>query len=441
MIGGPEDPFERLRSLPIGTPVRLTVDGRHWQGWILPPDALSSPRTVRLKLDSGYNVGVTVSPETVVELLGGEPFGEHAPGPPPAASAATPARPAGPFVRVLTTGGTIASRVDYVTGGVRPVSRAESYAEIYPGLEREGPVEFRSLFEILSEDMTPEHWTRLAQEVVRGFEQGARGIVVAQGTDTLAYTSSALAFQLRKLPGPVVLVGAQRSIDRPSSDGVSNFLAAVRTAHQADLGEVVVAMHHGPSDGRIDLHRGTRVRKMHSTRRDAFRSRNEPPLGSVEEGKVTLREGHIPAHPGPPEAQFGFGAGGSLVWLVPGMTPERLESGCEGARGIILAGTGMGHAPSYLHPWIRSMVQKGVVVGMTTQCLEGEVDPYVYAPARELLRAGVVYLGDMLPETAYVKLLWSLGHSPDPARVRALLTSTVAGEMSERRELSPGESA
>ncbi len=438
MKGSPSDPLAQLLSLPIGTPVRLVVNGRSWEGWTLPPDPLSSPRVVKLKVGSGYNVGVHVPENAEVEVRSGPPFGEERNPQNEKAQPSSSAANDGPRVLLLATGGTIASRVDYQTGGVRPVQSPEDLADVYPGLFQDGPVELRTVSEIFSEDMTPADWTRLAREVDRGFHEGSRGVVIAHGTDTLAYTAAALAFQFRRLPGPVVLAGAQRSIDRPSSDGPLNLLAAIRAARYADLGEVVVAMHHDPSDVQVDLHRATRVRKMHSTRRDAFRSLNVTPIGTVSEGRITLTEDHQPPQTGPPEGQFGFGERGALVWLVPGLTAEHLESACEDARGIVLAGTGMGHTHRSLIPWIRATSEKGVVIGMTTQCLEGEVDPFVYARGRELQRAGVVYLGDMLPETAYVKLLWALGHSPDPSRIKALLTAPLAGEMSTRRTLDEG---
>ncbi len=441
MSEDPSDPFAQILRLPVGTPVHLLVNGRSWEGWTLPPDPLSTPRVVKLKVSSGYNVGVHVPENAKFEVRSGNPFGEEGAlrkdaSPPPL----SPSKEGLP-VLLLATGGTIASRVDYQTGGVRPVQSPEDLADVYPGLFQDGPVEVRTVSEIFSEDMTPADWTRLAREVDLGFHQGFRGVVIAHGTDTLAYTASALAFQFRRLPGPVVLVGAQRSIDRPSSDGPLNLLSAVRVARYAELGEVVVAMHHDTSDLQVDLHRATRVRKMHATRRDAFHSLNAAPIGSVSGELITLREGHQPPQAGPPEGQFGFGGRGALVWLVPGLTPEHLGSACEDARGIILAGTGMGHAHGSLLPWIQATTGKGVVVGMTTQCLEGEVNPFVYARGRELQRAGVVYLGDMIPETAYVKLLWALGHSPDPARVKALLTTPLAGEMSERRTLHEGSGA
>jgi glutamyl-tRNA(Gln) amidotransferase subunit D len=264
-------------------------------------------------------------------------------------------------------------------------------------------------------------------------------VVIAHGTDTLTFTAAALSFLLRPVPGPVVLVGAQRSPDRPSSDGAANLLAAVRVARHPDLAEVVVAMHEGPSDTRVAIHRGTRVRKMHSTRRDAFETRNGRPLGFVEGDRVDLGPGYRRRTDTAGDAvrADALDSRGALVWFYPGLEPEAAARALEGKRGAVLAGTGLGHTASSHLGWIRDAAARGLVVAMTTQCLGGTTDPYVYETGRELLRAGVLYLGDMLPETAYAKLLWALGQSERPVRVRELLLEDRAGERADRRELDP----
>ncbi|MFI5413971.1 MAG: Glu-tRNA(Gln) amidotransferase subunit GatD, partial [Candidatus Lutacidiplasmatales archaeon] len=337
-------------------------------------------------------------------------------------------------VALLTTGGTIASRVDYETGGVRPVKEEREILDFFPELESSGRVRIVPVFDRLSEDLVPDDWRVLAEKVVATFASGARGVVVAHGTDTLGFTAAALSFLLVDLPGPVVLVGAQRSPDRPSSDGSSNLRAAVEVAHDSRIGEVVVVMHGGPSDDRFAIHRGTWVRKMHSSRRDAFRSRNGAPLGVVEGGKVLL---HLPVRPpskGPARMDGPIDTHAALLWFYPGLAPERASRFVEGCRGVVLAGTGLGHVGADHLPWIRAATERGVVVAMTTQCLEGNVEPYVYSTGRELLRAGVLYLGDLLPETAYAKMLWALGHAPDAAGVGRLLTQDRAGEYHDRHD-------
>ena len=197
-------------------------------------------------------------------------------------------------------------------------------------------------------------------------------------------------------------------------------------------------MHSGLSDGRYAIHRGTWVRKMHSSRRDAFQSRNGPPLGFVAATGLHFDVAVRPPAAGPARADGPLDPGGGLLWFYPGLTPAKAESFANGLRGLVLAGTGLGHVGSEHLPWIRAAIGAGAVVAMTTQCLEGNADPFVYATGRELQRAGVLYLGDLLPEVAYAKLLWALGHASHPKGVEALLLSDLAGEF-HWRHVSGGD--
>jgi glutamyl-tRNA(Gln) amidotransferase subunit D len=429
---GPVDPWEQIRSLPMGTTVALTsADGTTWRGAIVPPHELSGSRVIQLKLESGYNVGVRVHPHDRVEVVEPpKPNGNGAPSP-----AVSGRDTSGPWVALLTTGGTIASRVDYRTGGVRPVKGESEILGFYPDLEKDGPVRVVPVFDRLSEEIGPDDWDEMARRTVAVFAEGASGVVIAHGTDTMAYTSAALSFLLEDLPGPVVLVGAQRSPDRPSSDGFTNLAAAVRLARHPELAEVVVVMHDGLSDDKFAVHRGTRVRKMHSSRRDAFRSRNGPPIGWVEGGTVRLVHPFRTRSVGPARFAGPLGSAATVLWFHPGLEPARAASFVAGARGVVIAGTGLGHVSLAHLPWIREAIARGAVVAMTTQCLEGLADPYVYATGRELARAGVVYLGDVLPETAYTKMLWALGRSSDPSTLVELLRTPRAGEFEVRHEV------
>ncbi|MCI4340721.1 MAG: Glu-tRNA(Gln) amidotransferase subunit GatD, partial [Thermoplasmata archaeon] len=396
------DPWETIRKLPLGQRIELVgADGRRWRGTLVPSHELSGPRIAQIKLENGYNVGVHVGhsdllnvlPEEVADGNGNDTRPNGTPEPAAAGDRA--------WVALLSTGGTIASRVDYRTGGVRPVQDKAGILAFYPDLERDGPVRIVPVFDRLSEDIAPEDWLVLAEHVSRAFGEGARGVVVAHGTDTLAFTAAALSFLLEDLPGPVVVVGAQRSPDRPSSDGFTNLTTAVRIAREAETGEVVVVMHDGLSDDRFAIHRGTRVRKMHASRRDAFESRNVPPIGIVERESLRWTAPVRPPGPGPVRFDRRLGRAGGLLWFYPGITTAQAEGFTASLKGVVLAGTGLGHVSSIHLPWIRAAIGRGVVVVMTTQCLAGAVDPYVYATGRELLRAGVVYAEDMLPETAY----------------------------------------
>jgi glutamyl-tRNA(Gln) amidotransferase subunit D len=426
------DPWEALRALPMGQRVELTDPrGRSWTGTVVPRHELSGDRILPLKVASGYNVGVRIEPDFTFRLLEAEARSDRS-ARAGAARAPRPGRVVAGGVSLLTTGGTIASRVDYETGGVRPVAEEREILQFYPELEAGGPVHIVPVLDRLSEDLTPADWSLLADRVVEAFRGGARGVVIAHGTDTLGFTAAALSFLLVDLPGPVVLVGAQRSPDRPSSDGASNLAAAVRVAREGEFGEVVVVMHAGLSDETFAIHRGTGVRKMHSSRRDAFESRNAPPLGTLSSAGIRWTRRPRPSSTGPPRVDGPLDDRGGLLTFYPGLTVERAAAFTEGLRGLVLAGTGLGHVASPHLQWIRAAIARGVVVAMTTQCLEGNVDPFVYATGRELARAGVVYLGDLLPETAYAKLLWALGHGANAAQVEALLRADVAGEYAWR---------
>lgn len=421
-----DDPWEALRHVTAGRRVELSdARGQSWTGTVVPRQETSGDRILPLKLDSGYNVGVRVETTFQFRLLDPE-SSDRTSSPPRPAPAVPPAE--GDWVTLLTTGGTIASRVDYETGGVRPVTDEREILEFYPELGKSGRVRIVPVFDRLSEDIVPEDWTVLAGKVVESFRDGALGVVIAHGTDTMAFTAAALSFLLVDLPGPVVLVGAQRSPDRPSSDGPSNLAAGVRVARSGLLGEVAVVMHAGLSDGRYAIHRGTWVRKMHSSRRDAFESRNGPPIGFVDQEGLHLELPVRPAAPGPARIDGPLDPNGGLLWFYPGLTPEKAESFASSLRGVVLAGTGLGHVGAAHLEWIRRSIGRGQVVAMTTQCLAGNADPFVYATGRELQRAGVLYLGDLLPEVAYVKLLWALGRGTDAKAVEALLLSDVAGE-------------
>ena len=427
-----DDPWERLRALPMGQRVELAEPNGHtWTGTVVPRHELSGERILPIKLDSGYNVGVRIDLGTRYRLL--DPAsGRSSAGSPPVGPGAHARATEGPRVVLLTTGGTIASRVDYETGGVRPVRDEREILSFYPDLSEGGPVRIVPVFDRLSEDIAPGDWLVLADTVAATFRDGATGVVIAHGTDTLGFTAAALSFLLTDLPGPVVLVGAQRSPDRPSSDGPSNLAAAVRVAREGRFGEVVVVMHAGLSDDRFAIHRGTSVRKMHASRRDAFESRNVAPIGQVDGGGIRWDSTPRPPDAGPARVDGPIDERGGLLWFYPGLGPDRAAAYASNLRGLVLAGTGLGHVANVHLPWIREATRRGVVVAMTTQCLAGNVDPYVYATGRELQRAGVLYLGDLLPETAYAKLLWALGHGPDAEAVRALLLADVAGEFAWR---------
>jgi glutamyl-tRNA(Gln) amidotransferase subunit D len=410
----------KRHGVTVGDEVRVTLGGRSYQGIVMPHHALSGEDVLTLKLPTGYNVGLTVQDGMLLELVAKASTVVRKP--PPAEAPEDK-----PVVSFLSTGGTIASYVDYRTGAVHPALTAEDLVFSVPELPTVARVRARVAYSILSEDMKPEYWQRLAREVASEFSGGAAGVVIPHGTDTLGVTAAALSFMVRDLPGPVALVGAQRSPDRPSSDASMNLLAATRLA-STDLGEVVAVLHANTGDDYCAVHRGTKVRKMHSSRRDAFRSINRQPLGRIyPDGRVEWVGDHR-RRSGALALDIDLEPDVALVHFYPGMKPQILEAVVAHSKGVVIAGSGLGHISTDLVPVVRSAVEAGVHVVVATQTLYGRVGLLVYSRGRELLQAGVIPAEDMLPETAMVKLMWVLGHTKDPGEVRRLMLQDIVGE-------------
>ena len=413
----------------VGDSIRIVREDVTYEGILMPRSEYGDDKHIVIKLRSGYNIGVRVTPTTRIEKTGSRVKPTFKPPPPPEE------RPNLPRVSILSTGGTIASRVDYRTGAVRPAISASDLYSIVPELSNIAMIDTAILFSVFSEDLTPKHWTAVAEAVAERIREGVSGVVITHGTDTMAYTAAALSFALQNLPVPVILVGAQRSEDRPSSDAATNLIGAVLAAAKAPFAEVAVAMHETISDDSIALHRGTKVRKCHTSRRDAFKSVNATLLARVTDGRIEMltddyyrreqdRELNLKAR---------FDDRVALVKFYPGMDPAFIEF-CidEGYRGLILEGTGLGHVGRHCFKAIRKAVESGLIVAMASQCIWGRVNMNVYANGRDLLAMGVIPLGDMLAETALVKLMWALGQTDDREEVESLLRTNLAHEFSER---------
>jgi glutamyl-tRNA(Gln) amidotransferase subunit D len=386
------------------------------KGILMPSPTQGRGTVLSLKLKNGYNVGIKVDRSTILEVI------KRAQKPKRRAKP-IPRDPRKPTIALLGTGGTIACWVDYRTGAVHPAQDVNELAFSTPEIFDLANIKARVVYQMLSEDLEPKHWKRLAHEVANALNNGARGVVIPHGTDTMSYTAAALAFMLKKLSGPVVLVGSQRSSDRPSSDAHLNLLAAVRVAATLDLGEVVVAMHQTSSDSSIAIYRGTKVRKMHTSKRDAFESINAPPLGFVKEDKIVLNQPYRRRTPGKVEVDTQMDERVKLIYLYPGCSLDWLNK--KENHGLVLMGTGLGHAPRKLFPKISSLIKSNVAVVMTSQCLAGRVNMNVYSTGRDLLNLGVIPSEDMLPEVAYIKLMWILGHTRDLKKVKRLMLTNL----------------
>jgi len=413
-----------------GDRIRVDRAGQTYEGVLLPS---SDAEQLVVKLDGGYNVGVdrdpadvTVLESSVYDVGGAE--GEGSDG------SVVEFDPELPTISLISTGGTIASTVDYRTGAVTAQFDAEDVLRAVPDLAGRANYRGRVVANILSENMEPSIWRELAQAVHEEDEAGADGVVVMHGTDTMQYSASALAFML-DTPVPIVFTGSQRSADRPSSDNVMNAVCAVEAA-KADCAEVLVCMHGSESDDACALHRGTRVRKNHTSRRDAFETVGAEPLGEVDyelasdedSEAVQFRRDHVKRGATELDIRPDLESDVELVKFTPGMDEAFLDA-CEGKAGVVVEGTGLGHVHTEFIPTLDALVDDGTTVVMTIQCLEGRVCDRVYDTGRDLLDAGVVEGEDVLPATAKVKLMWVLANRGDPA---SAMGEDLAGEINER---------
>ena len=413
----------------IGDVLRITKSGQVYEGILIPRSEYGDEKHVVIKLKNGYNVGIRITPDTKIERIGKGMKPTFATSPPPTQN------PELPKVTIISTGGTIASRVDYRTGAVRPALTASDLYSVVPELADIARIDAQILFSLFSENITPKHWTEIAKAVSKQISKGIDGVVIAHGTDTMGYTAAALNFALQDLPVPVILVGSQRSADRPSSDAATNLIGAVTTAGKAPFAEVAVAMHETTSDTSIMLHRGTKVRKCQTSRRDTFKSVNTTPIARVQNQKITmLTEDYRKRDPTrklTPKPEFNEKV--ALIKFCPGMNPATIDWYVQNDyMGMILEGTGLGHVGSYIFKAIRNAAEHNVVVGMTSQCIWGRVDMNVYDQGRDLLALGVIPLEDMLPETAAVKLMWIFGQTRDVEEAERLLKTNIVGEISPR---------
>jgi glutamyl-tRNA(Gln) amidotransferase subunit D len=410
----------------LGDVIEVRIGDAVHTGILMPHHDFSSESIITLKLPSGYNMGVKVVEGAGVKVVSKKEAKGHK-------SITLPSDPAKKDVAVISTGGTIASYVDYRTGAVHPAISAEELVFSVPELMDLCNVRAKVLYSILSENMRVSHWQGLARAVAAELNSGAVGVIVPHGTDTMGFTSAALSFMLRNLTGPVICVGAQRSSDRPSSDAIMNLLAATRLCVSSDLGEVCVLMHGESSDSFCLAHRGTKVRKMHSSRRDAFKSINTEPIAKVDGPNISFQSTYQKRSPGPVELFDKIDGSASMLHFYPGFEAGHFDLIAQKVKGIVVAGTGLGHISEDIVGSVKRAVKDGVHVYVTTQCLYGSVNLNVYSTGRDMLVAGAIPLSDMLPETAYVKLMWAMGQSDDPAEIRKIMLTNIAGEISDRR--------
>jgi len=411
------------KNIEDGDRIRIEKDDRSYEGILMPHHRFSGEKIITLKLDNGYNIGIESENDIEVRLIKkkkertkrrqkkGEIDEDK------------------PKISILGTGGTIASYVEYSTGAVHPARDANDVLYSNPEIAERCNPEVDIVFSKLSENIQPEDWITIADRVVEKLEGDSEGVVISHGTDTMGYTAAALSFLLEGLSSPVVLVGSQRSSDRPSSDAHLNLLGAIEVAKSENPG-VFVVMHESISDEKCSIHKGTKVRKMHTSRRDAFESINDTPVGSVDPttGEVKFEENFQ-------SSEKNLIKRGdiiddvSLLYAHPGTNKEDIRRAGE-KKGMVIAGSGLGHIRTDLAEELKDIIEGGTPVIMTSQCLFGTVNMNVYAAGRELLEAGLISGKDMLPETAMVKLMWALSLEEDTEEI---IKRNITGEITDRR--------
>ena len=398
-------------------------------GLILPRSTTEDPDHIVIKMAIGYNSGVHVDSIKSIKKVGRREGNYAIP------EKEFPYDKRKQNVYLLGTGGTIASRLDYTTGAVVPAfSPGELYGAV-PELADVCNLTTKKLFGVFSENMGPEQYRVLAEEIGRLIREGdVSGIVIGHGTDTMHHTASILSYMVQGSPIPIVLVGSQRSSDRPSSDAARNLLNAAYTAAHSDIAEVTVCMFGPTSDDYGLLHMGTRVRKMHSSYRSTFRTIGDIPLAMVWSDRIVpLREYKRRRNDRDVRINTSYDDRVAILYYYPGMSPDMVDALVDGGyHGIVIAGTGLGHVNSALNPALKRAIDAGVTVVMTVQTLWGYVHMNVYDTGRYLLDLGIVPCENMIPEAAYMKLCWTLGQTRDLAKVREMMLTPIANETTLR---------
>jgi glutamyl-tRNA(Gln) amidotransferase subunit D len=420
-------------NVEVGDIVRLSYGNHVVEGIIMPRPESGDSNVIIIKRTDGYNMGVGYNKSIKIQKIGKRNAATH--------TVKKVIAKSNVDVHLLYTGGTIGSKIDYVTGGVYMLTKPEELLSEVPELSDVANIHVENLMSVASDDISYKEWIVIAKHAADALNSGAKGVVITMGTDTMHYTAAALSFMLDDLSGPVVITGAQRSSDRGSSDAFMNLICATNAAAKSDIGEVSICMHASMSDDYCNMLRGTKTRKLHTSRRDAFKPINEKPIAKVSlSGNMTYTNNYRKVdRNNKTKLLTGFEPKVAMLKAYPNSDPEILDYYIEkGYKGVIIEGTGLGHmAVSTAHKeynWlnaIRKATDKGMIVGITSQCIYGRVNSKVYRNARLMHDAGAVYCEDMLPETAYVKLGFLLGNkSRDDSRL--LLNKNMRGEITER---------
>lgn len=415
--------FLKKNDVAVGSTVKILTD-LTFSGIIMPRYEHSDEKHIVLKLSSGYNVGLEIEKIKKVEKL---PVIEKIIDEQPRLKKNTSL----PKILLLSTGGTIASKVDYRTGAVTPILSAEELNSSVPELSQMANIDTEVLFSEYSENITPNHWLQISKKLLEFSDSDYTGIIIAHGTDTMHYTSSFLSFALAGYRIPIALVGSQRSSDRASSDAALNLIGATKFLIECKTNGVYIIMHHDENDETIACHMGTRVRKNHTSKRSAFQTIGDDPAYIIINDKIQRNQkgDYFKVKEFIPRTNLDTKV--ALIKYYPGYDPNLLEKIIEmGYKAIIFEGTGLGHIGNTMYDVVKKANEMGIFLGMTSQCIDGRIRMTVYESGRDLLDLGIIPLENMIPEVALVKTMWALGNSKDIEGVKELMLENIASELS-----------
>ena len=411
----------KQNNVKAGDSIKITAD-LTYSGILMPRYESGDDKHLVVKLGSGYNVGINVDEIEKIQIVSSSKVK-------PEPTQERKEDPELPKILLLSTGGTIASKVDYRTGAVTPALSASDLNEAVPELGEIANIDAEVLFSEYSENLQPEHWSKIAEKLDSLANSDYKGILIAHGTDTMHYTSSFLSFALAGFPIPVALVGSQRSSDRPSSDAAINLIAASKFLVESNTKGVFLVMHHNDNDQTVACHAGTRVRKNHTSKRGAFETMGGHPAFIITEGKIkkNIQDDFFKDAKYNPRMKIDTKV--ALVKYHPGYDPKLIKNLIQtGCKAIIFEGTGLGHVGRTMYDVVKNAKENDLFLGMTSQCIDGRVRMTVYESGRDLLELGITPLENMTPETSLVKAMWALGNSKNYDEMKSLMLENIASE-------------
>ena len=415
--------FLQKNNIKIGNKVKIFSD-IVYEGMIMPRYEKSDSDHITLKLKSGYNIGLEIDKIKKVEKLESSEIKSEQ-------KKSVEMKSNLPKILLISTGGTIASKIDYRTGAVTPALSPEELNSSIPELAEMANIDTELILSEYSENLQPNDWKKIAQKLDEYSNSDYKGIIVAHGTDTMHYTSAFLSFALSGYPIPIALVGSQRSSDRPSSDAALNLIAAVKFLIDSHEKGVYVIMHNDESDQTIACHLGTRVRKNHTSKRGAFQTIGGNPAFLIAENSIQKNITREFFQNEKYDPKINVDSRVALLKYYPGFDPRIVENLIDlGHKVIIFEGTGLGHIGKNMYEVVKKANQSGLFLGMTSQCIDGKVRMTVYESGRDLMDMGIVPLGNLIPEIALVKAMWALGNTQDVSKIRDTMLQEISSENS-----------